>query len=69
MSGDRQPSLHRPLKADGTPNSKGLRALQSMLNLPTEAAARSVQLFDSIDASTRVHPADTVGNPDLVGAP
>lgn len=67
VSGNQQPSFHRPLRTEGTPNTKGVKALQSMLNLPSEAAARAVQLFDSEEAETRVHAADTVGNPDLVG--
>ena len=57
LSGERPTSLHRPLRAEGTPNSKGLKALQSMLNLP-EAAARAVRLFDSNTTTTaRVNPA------------
>ena len=67
LSGERPTSLHRPLRAEDTPNSKGLKALQSMLNLP-EAAARAVRLFDSKEAQIQVHAADTLGNLDLVGA-
>lgn len=67
LSGDLQPSVHRPLRTDGTPISKGIKALQSMLNLP-EAAARAVRLFDSKEAEVQVHAADTLGNPGLVSA-
>ncbi|KAI8470041.1 MAG: hypothetical protein J3K34DRAFT_521717 [Monoraphidium minutum] len=65
LSGDLQPSVHRPLRTDGTPISKGIKALQSMLNLP-EAAARAVRLFDSKEAEVQVHAADTLGNPGLI---
>ena len=67
VSGKRQPSVHRLLRTGGTPISKGIKALQSMLNLP-EAGARAVRLFDSKEAEVQVHAADTLGNPDLVSA-
>lgn len=60
----RPDALHRLRRNDQeTPNTKGNRSLQTMLDVP---AANCVTLFDSADASCTAQAADTLGNPRLV---
>jgi hypothetical protein len=64
---EKQPTrLHRLLQADGTPGTKARRSLVTMLGLPCEDAAATVELYDSKDASCGVHAADSLGDPSKV---